>query len=62
MVTQEKTLLTIKEQAERLSISWRGLQEITKKRLVPCVRIGRLVRYDPAAVLRALEKVTIREI
>lgn len=57
-----KTLLTEKEQAALLSISWRGLQEFRKKRLVPFVRIGRLVRYRPTEVERALERLTIREV
>lgn len=57
-----KTLLTEKEQAERLSISWRALQEYRRKRLVPHVRLGRLVRYMPADVERALERLTIKEV
>jgi hypothetical protein len=53
---QEKTLLTEKEQARLLSMSWRGLQEFRKRGLVPFVRIGRLVRYHPKDVERALRK------
>jgi hypothetical protein len=56
METQEKTLLTEKEQARLLSMSWRGLQEFRKRGLVPCIRIGRLVRYSPKDVERALQK------
>jgi hypothetical protein len=56
MEAQEKTLLTEKEQARLLSMSWRGLQEFRKRGLVPFVRIGRLVRYHPKDVERALRK------
>jgi excisionase family DNA binding protein len=62
MGTQQKTLLTVREQAEQLSISWRGLQEFTKKRMIPSVRLGRLVRYNPIEVSKALEKLTVRSI
>ena len=55
-------LLTLKEMAPKLAISWRGLQELTKRRLVPVVRLGRNVRYNPEAVAKAVEKLTIREI
>ena len=55
METQEKTLLTEKEQARLLSMSWRGLQEFRKRGLVPCIRIGRLVRYSPKDVEQALK-------
>jgi len=62
MNTQVKTLVSEKEQAALLSISWRGLQEARKKRLIPCVRIGRRVLYRPADVERALERLTIKEV
>jgi hypothetical protein len=56
-----KTLLTEKEQAAQLSISWRGLQEYRKKRLVPFIRLGRRVLYRPSDVERALERLTVPE-
>jgi len=62
MHTQVKTLVSEKEQAALLSISWRGLQEARKKRLVPFVRLGRRVLYSPAAVEKALERLTIKEV
>ena len=61
MDNQTKTLVSEKEQAAMLSISWRGLQEARRKRLIPCVKIGRRVLYSPAAVERALERLTIKE-
>jgi hypothetical protein len=60
-VNRAKTLLNEKEQAALLSISWRGLQEARKKRLIPHVRIGRRVLYRPSDVERALERLTVKE-
>ena len=59
---QGKTLLSEKEQAALLSISWRGLQEARRKGLIPFVRIGRRVLYRPADVERALENLTSKEL
>ncbi len=55
-------LLTIKEMAAMLSMSWRGVQELTKRREIPVVRLGRSVRYNPPAVAKALEKLTVKSI
>ncbi len=46
----EKLLWTPREAAEALSLSQRTLWTLTDARDVPCVRIGRLVRYDPQAL------------
>lgn len=40
-------LLTAKEAARTLSISPRKLWELTNCSEIPCVRIGKLVRYTP---------------
>lgn len=40
------TLLRAREAAEMLAVSPRKLWELTNRGLVPCVRIGRAVRYD----------------
>lgn len=62
MMKHENALLTVKEQAALLGISWRHLQNLTWKRLVPHLKLGKSVRYRHADVLRALEKLTIREV
>jgi len=62
MQTQQKTLLPLREQAELLSISWRHLQELSKKRLIPCVRLGRRILFNPLHVAAALEKLTVKSI
>jgi excisionase family DNA binding protein len=41
-------LLTATEAAEALAISPRTLWSLTDSGDLPCVRIGRAVRYDPA--------------
>jgi excisionase family DNA binding protein len=41
-----RLLLTPKEAASALAISERTLWELTKRSVIPCVRIGRAVRYD----------------
>ncbi len=41
-------LMTSPEAAEALSISQRTLWGLTQRGDIPCVRIGRAVRYDPA--------------
>ncbi len=40
-------LLTAREAAAQLSISPRKLWELTQRREVPSIRIGRAVRYSP---------------
>jgi hypothetical protein len=56
---QELTLIDERTQASRLSVSWRHLQELRKKRLIPYIKLGRRVLYSPEAVARALENLTV---
>ena len=56
MQTQSKHLITVREQATLLSVSPRHLHDLTRQRIVPCVRLGRSVRYNPQAVAAALER------
>jgi excisionase family DNA binding protein len=54
----ETLLLKAKEAAAKLQISPRTLWALTKQGAVPCVRIGRAVRYrveDLAAFVQGLE-------
>ncbi|MGE5607810.1 MAG: helix-turn-helix domain-containing protein [Bacillota bacterium] len=46
--SQGEALLTPRDAAERLTISERTLWGLAESGEVPCVRIGRSVRYDPA--------------
>jgi excisionase family DNA binding protein len=50
------------ELAEELRVSQRHLINLRNRRLIPHLKLGRLIRYDRAAVEKALEKLTIKEI
>ena len=45
-----KLLWTCREAAKALGISERKLWDVTNQGAIPCVRIGRAVRYDPADI------------
>ncbi len=49
-------LLRANEAADTLAISTRKLWELTNRGEIPCVRIGRLVRYDPADLQAWIER------
>jgi hypothetical protein len=55
-------LLTEKQQAARLRICERHLINLRAKRLIPYIKLGRSVRYDPEAVQRAIQNLSIREL
>jgi hypothetical protein len=55
-------LITEKQQADQLQCSLRHLVDLRNKRLIPFIRLGRSIRYDPDAVQRALQKLTIKEL
>lgn len=50
--SQGLLLITPADAAKALSISPRTLWGLTHRGEVPCVRIGRLVRYDPRDLTR----------
>ena len=56
-------LLTEKELLKRLrTISKKKLWELRQEKLIPVVRLGhRTLRYNEAAVRRAIDKLTIQE-
>lgn len=58
---QREELLREKEQAKQLKCSLRHLVNLRNKRLIPFIRLGRSIRYNPIAVARALEKLEIKE-
>lgn len=47
-------LITRKEQADALKISVRHLINLENQKVIPSVRLGRLVRFSPEAVAQAL--------
>lgn len=54
-------LLTVKEVASLLKCSSKHVADLRDKHRIPCVRLGRLVRYNPEEVMKAIEKLTIKE-
>ena len=53
----QRLLLTPREAAQALSVSSRTLWSITRPRGdLPCVRVGRCVRYDPSDLRTWIEK------
>ena len=61
MERQQPLLLTEKEQAALLSISAHHLINLRRQRLVPHVKLGKSIRYNPTEVARAVQKLTIAE-
>lgn len=55
MQTTAKLLVTERECARLISVSPRHLHDIRKRGMVPCVFLGKSVRYNPQAVLAAIE-------
>jgi excisionase family DNA binding protein len=53
--TDDLALLTTKQAAERLSIGTRKLWTLTNCGEIPCVRIGKCVRYRPADLAEYVE-------
>jgi len=46
----ESSLLDVNELAERLNISVRHVRRLVAERRVPYLKVGHLVRFDPAAI------------
>lgn len=44
-------LLTIREMAERLSVSVKTLRRDVREKQIPFITVGRSMRFDPAAVI-----------
>ena len=43
-----------------MDCSWRHVQNLTTRRLLASVRLGRLVRYRRADIEKCLEKLTVK--
>jgi len=56
----ERLLHDKHEAAAMLGCSWRHVQNLTTKRLLASVRLGRLVRYRRADIEKCLEKLTVK--
>jgi predicted DNA-binding transcriptional regulator AlpA len=51
----DSLLWTSRQAAKALAICERKLWELTKAGAIPCVRIGRAVRYDPVDIRRWID-------
>jgi excisionase family DNA binding protein len=60
--TTYRRLNTAKQQAEALNCSLRHLAKLKARRVIPYVKLGKSLRFDPEAVQRAIEKLSVREI
>jgi excisionase family DNA binding protein len=45
--------------ADQLGISPRHLRDLRAQRLIPFVRLGRSIRFDPVAVAQAVKRLTV---
>ena len=57
-----KKLIREPEQAKLLGMSQRTLRSLRAQRLVPFVKINRIVLYDPDRVIAALERFERKEV
>lgn len=57
---QAESLLSRGDTARRLNISERLLWRLTQRGAIPCVRLGRSVRYCPKAIAKVIEKGGVR--
>ena len=51
----KKQLLTPNEVAEMLQIACKTVVVMAREQRIPCIRIGRIVRFDPAEIDRWID-------
>lgn len=56
----ERLLHDKHEAAAMMNCSWRHIQNLTTRRVLASVRLGRLVRYRRADIEKCLEKLTVK--
>ena len=57
MGNQPIALLDAKQMAARLDVAESWLRDAARAGRIPCVRVGRYMRFDPSAVLHALNRI-----
>ena len=55
-------LFNRKQIADYIGVSQRTISNMMRKRLIPVIKIGKSVRFDPAKVRKALDKYEIEAI
>ena len=61
-VSTSSGLLNRKQIADYIGVSERTISNMMRKRLIPVIKIGKSVRFDPTKVRKALDKYEIEEI
>jgi hypothetical protein len=59
-LTLGNILVNERTMSEACALSSRALMRLRARRLIPFVKLGGAIRYSPAAVQQALEKLTVR--
>lgn len=54
-VVESEQLLTLVQVADYLSVSARTVRRLVAARRIPCIRLGRVLRFRPADLLRFVE-------
>ena len=60
-VDLKRQLVSIAELAPFLGLTVRHVRKLRTQRLIPYIQLGRLIRYDPNEVLKAIQRLTIKE-
>ena len=60
LISEELELWLARDVAKVTKLSERTVFTLTQDGVIPCIRLGRSVRYRPAAVLDALRKLESR--
>jgi len=55
-------LFNRKQIADYIGVSERTISNMMSKRIIPVIKIGKSVRFDPTKVRKALDKYEIQEI
>ena len=55
-------LFTRKQIADYIGVSERTISNMMRKRIIPVIKIGKSVRFDPSKVRKALDKYEIEAI
>ena len=61
-VSKQSGLLNRKQIADYIGVSERTISNMMRKRIIPVIKIGKSVRFDPSKVRKALDKYEIEAI
>ena len=61
-ILTQSGLFNRKQIADYIGVSERTISNMMSKRIIPVIKIGKSVRFDPTKVRKALDKYEIEEI